>query len=229
MRGATPFRYSKSENSYHFNPRTPCGVRQCITVIVQKQGIFQSTHPMRGATRQRGHGNAPPLDFNPRTPCGVRHALDLGAARPQNISIHAPHAGCDLGNLPCRFLFCHFNPRTPCGVRRRPRIYPQNRERFQSTHPMRGATDLRHTYITRCQISIHAPLAGCDYSTYPVKTDTIHFNPRTPCGVRLNRAKQCFRLSTFQSTHPMRGATRRRAMSGTNSLFQSTHPVRGAT
>ena len=33
-----------------FNPRTPCGVRQCKVFFVEDSKLFQSTHPLRGAT-----------------------------------------------------------------------------------------------------------------------------------------------------------------------------------
>ena len=80
--------------------------------------IFQSTHPVRGAT----------LDLHLR-------------ADKEQISIHAPRAGCDGKHMMELSL----------------------EELFQSTHPVRGATtgdtikDRLH-YI----ISIHAPRAGCD-------------------------------------------------------------------
>ena len=59
-------------------------------------------------------------------------------------------------------------------------------------------------------ISIHAPLAGCDYyrcSSYQVY---MYFNPRTPCGVRRTFLQWHFFCIEFQSTHPLRGATRYR-------------------
>ena len=101
--------------------------------------LFQSTHPLRGATRtaspvtsgqyisihaplagcdyskkrRKSHND----NFNPRTPCGVRQAHHL----------RLPHTH-------------HFNPRTPCGVRPNYlKLYP-TRTKFQSTHPLRGAT-----------------------------------------------------------------------------------------
>ena len=78
---------------------------------------------------------------------------------------------------------------------------------FQSTHPLRGATEFRSQVFHGRKISIHAPLAGCDaalnilcrfsfqfQSTHPLRGATtiptntssggIYFNPRTPCGVR---------------------------------------------
>ena len=56
---------------------------------------------------------------------------------------------------------------------------------FQSTHPLRGATDFPPRSCILIDISIHAPLAGCDHSS-------LQIHPLT---------------SKFQSTHPLRGAT----------------------
>ena len=134
---------------------------------------------MRFATALRTITN-----FNPRTPCGVR---------PRRRA--------------CAHTCANFNPRTPCGVRR--------------------------TYIAPSlllEISIHAPLAGCDgafiknhalidkfQSTHPLRGATptgyscciclSYFNPRTPCGVRLTGPALPSRALLFQSTHPLRGAT----------------------
>ena len=84
---------------------------------------FQSTHPLRGATIKCGYTLLYLSNFNPRTPCGVR----LGASREDR----RPTPG-------------DFNPRTPCGVRheqiRNSIAYPK----FQSTHPLRGATAKMH-------------------------------------------------------------------------------------
>ena len=147
---------------------------------------FQSTHPLRGATLPPLTTAPPPGYFNPRTPCGVR----LKAALDSKLSTH-------------------FNPRTPCGVRPctnavivRPSPFQSTHplrgatqaaqghragSKFQSTHPLRGATgsfaDLGHSVV----ISIHAPLAGCD---------------KMP-------SKRAAPPRKFQSTHPLRGATRR--------------------
>ena len=56
---------------------------------------------------------------------------------------------------------------------------------FQSTHPLRGATDAFDRLNAECCISIHAPLAGCDGMSLSLSRRTFsYFNPRTPCGVR---------------------------------------------
>ena len=59
------------------------------------------------------------------------------------ISIHAPHAGCDVWN----------------------EWFRDENLQFQSTHPMRGAT--------------------C--SSLASERPWRYFNPRTPCGVRLDK------------------------------------------
>ena len=147
----------------HFNPRTPCGVRHVALNVTALDATFQSTHPMRGATRMDGSRFSRCEDFNPRTPCGVRR--QNGRTKPAK------------------------------GL-------------FQSTHPMRGATRVIRRGDALILISIHAPHAGCDcapaaplmpvkafQSTHPMRGATAqsmawhstarHFNPRTPCGVRL--------------------------------------------
>ena len=85
-------------------------------------------------------------------------------------------------------------------VRRRP-------ETFQSTHPVGGATRWMLGYIRTLSISIHAPRGGCD----SVRWD--HYTVRW----------------IFQSTHPVGGATREEHLSLGTLPFQSTHPSRGAT
>ena len=146
---------------------------------------FQSTHPMRGAT--------------------VIYRLPWLKAP---ISIHAPHAGCDRPFWDRRKNARNFNPRTPCGVRPADVMTVDESRLFQSTHPMRGATECGSGQLTRfsfqsthpmrgataraaydgmtLDISIHAPHAGCDGKT--MRTVTNQYG--------------------FQSTHPMRGATK---------------------
>ena len=122
------------------------------------------------------------------------------------VSIHAPLAECDLflRNHPSSLL-C-FNPRTPRGVRqgcrmmrsqhisfnpRTPRGVRQNNQKnkkrsvgFQSTHPSRSATQIFRQDNDKIQVSIHAPLAECDFYEFAIYIITFCFNPRTPRGVR---------------------------------------------
>ena len=189
---------------------------------------FQSTHPVRGATMRRDlrcHGmpisiHAPRAgcdcgaaadglrraDFNPRTPCGVRRFTPVEIKSLYAISIHAPRAGCDkeikVGQV-TGFISIHapragcdkiilvrvkkrdnFNPRTPCGVRRLKRK------------------------LFFCLTDFN-PRTPCGVRLFDRKNPFMlrNFNPRTPCGVRLVGDYSDKNGETFQSTHPVRGAT----------------------
>ena len=144
------------------------------------------------------------------------------------ISIHAPLAGCDAAGRRPRKLCRNFNPRTPCGVR----LYGGGAERsackfqsthplrgatwtkyrkhirpkFQSTHPLRGATGIGNQRPDRVGISIHAPLAGCDRREHPASPVHGYFNPRTPCGVRPScRVETCGGFVVISIHAPLAG------------------------
>ena len=100
---------------------------------------------------------------------------------------------------------------------------------FQSTHPMRGATLMSAlTETSRTFQSTH-PMRGATVSVSCVPFHHLHFNPRTPCGVRLVASVLVIAPLLFQSTHPMRGATKASSLLFLPCTFQSTHPMRGAT
>ena len=125
---------------------------------------------------------------------------------------------------------------------------------FQSTHPVWGATPapprlgLRFlNFNPRTPCGVRRLFFDCFHFSTP------NFNPRTPCGVRRVYSCGIVRLiETFQSTHPVWGATqaliccRLRCIISIHAprvgcddrhlkvvlcppLFQSTHPVWGAT
>ena len=144
------------------------------------------------------------------------------------ISIHAPRAGCD--SIPWQtsvesWISIHA-PRAGCDVLPR-----QDSKLSQiSIHAPRAGCDHQTASKGHSEaISIHAPRAGCDLGRKACPARTVHFNPRTPCGVRQPRAPATGATYLFQSTHPVRGATREAADELRNYIFQSTHPVRGAT
>ena len=161
-RGATPYWCVLARPAFHFNPRTPRGVR--------RDGM---SAPMRGG------------DFNPRTPRGVRQYAGADLEAIEKISIHAPREGCDYYKSKRPSWSRYFNPRTPRGVRLTGISRGDNIAKFQSTHPARGATvfwyqpHIPQFYfnprtprgvrqggetmnITDVKISIHAPREGCD-------------------------------------------------------------------
>ena len=79
--------------------------------------------------------------------------------------------------------------------------------RFQSTLPVWGATQEKHLFRIRVDISIHAPRVGSDFLTRSRSTAAFYFNPRSPCGERLQQAMKAAVLSIYQSTLPVWGAT----------------------
>ena len=125
--------------SRHFNPRAPCGARPNHVSGLTLTMLFQSTRPLRGATGAGrcmvGNGG----HFNPRAPCGARR-----------------RDGGGMTGHP------HFNPRAPCGARLLAVVVPLHRVEFQSTRPLRGATNVPRKQVLHDKISIHAPLAGRD-------------------------------------------------------------------
>ena len=222
------FRPKKSCISIHA-PLAGCDRHSCSAWVFIF--AFQSTHPSRGATglgrskekREPISIHAPlagcdhrqctcargPVNFNPRTPRGVRRRCkDITTPSWLFQSTH-PLRGATCGSFAASPPCLDFNPRTPlagCDAGQRD-------------------AGLAHA------ISIHAPLAGCDiHCTYCSKS-LSDFNPRTPCGVRpWSHCPGPGRGSNFNPRTP-RGV-RRQFPNGTlptSASFQSTHPLRGAT
>ena len=103
----------------------------------------------------------------------------------QVISIHAPRAGCDAAAKFRVAPIAYFNPRTPYGVRRYQTRDCQAGEKFQSTHPIRGAT---------FGFTMSSNFTLIFQSTHPIRGATVTKSAKMP-------------IWLFQSTHPIRGAT----------------------
>ena len=86
-------------------------------------------------------------------------AVRLVGLPPDEISIHAPHAGRDL----------------TCAI-----LAMQNTHGFQSTRPMRGATPYHPVVLVGHHISIHAPHAGRDWLRSAPKTERSRFQSTRP-------------------------------------------------
>ena len=171
-----------------FNPRTPCGVRRFTSKIIVFPCGFQSTHSLRSATAD------------------AQREIER-----KRVSIHALLAECDRNTRPLQSSRTSFNPRTPCGVRQGYRCSRASSMTFQSTHSLRSATWFSSKSLTlyalfqsthslrsatnagstssaRRLVSIHALLAECDCSSVSFIFLLFCFNPRTPCGVRPEKA-----------------------------------------
>ena len=102
------------------------------------------------------------VNFKPPTPCGVGPTGVPAWLLFKFISIHAPREGCDCvthGHFYATGISIHA-PREGCDWRTWKSVYM--RLRFQSTHPVRGATEKNNITGRRSKISIHAPREGCD-------------------------------------------------------------------
>ena len=156
-----------------------------LSTVMTRQ--FQSTRPVRGATlRLRYHQPNPSISIH--APRAGRDGLGHQRRRLHpHISIHAPRAGRDPGQGGAARHPRDFNPRAPCGAR----------------HAKRPSA------CQRSRISIHAPRAGRDRRRCWMYWPWTDFNPRAPCGARPPLSTSAMHTHLFQSTRPVRGATRR--------------------
>ena len=169
---------------------------------------FQSTRPLRGATRAFPRPFGGQCHFNPRAPCGARQRNPPETAQKDFISIHAPLAGRDPGEILAADKMT-ISIHAPLAGRDAERVLPLPcGPQFQSTRPLRGATRSRIFLQYWTAISIHAPLAGRDPRPGPSRPGSPNFNPRAPCGARHREGKAQVDKPLFQSTRPLRGATR---------------------
>ena len=100
----------------YFNPRTPCGVR-LLVLILMSSGFRISIRAPHAGCDLRGANRRQKRDISIRAPHAGCDCEIEGDKTMSRISIRAPHAGCDRQPHLRRRGSQHFNPRTPCGVR----------------------------------------------------------------------------------------------------------------
>ena len=227
--GSDRLRFEQSRFLLDFNPRSPYGERPALLDALSSLWPFQSTLPLRGATWTQTCTRRLSTYFNPRSPYGERRTARDGindittfqstlplrgatsASRhrgPQSrISIHAPPTGSDGERPGPLHKSTYFNPRSPYGER-----------------PGGGPAHDRGAVI-----SIHAPPTGSDLHRLRTSMGHRNFNPRSPYGERPFPKRRSQPILRFQSTLPLRGATRIPDSLRWHHLFQSTLPLRGAT
>ena len=148
----------------------------------------------------------PPFDFNPRSPYGERLAAMGARQLYRRISIHAPLTGSDYSFLWSRLHRRDFNPRSPYGERQHSRRRTHTASRFQSTLPLRGATESTETKTKIQNFNPRSPYGERRLVTRRYCYGT-YFNPRSPYGERLSGKISVSTAFQFQSTLPLRGAT----------------------
>ena len=165
--------------------------------------------PLAGSDGTARPWSRPCGNFNPHSPCGERQYAYRHPSVKVEISIHTPLAGSDEAGAAVLVKADVISIHTPlagsdsllCGR------YQYNK--FQSTLPLRGATQIITIYTSQEKIPIHTPLAGSDHAGTARKGWALYFNPHSPCGERLAFCFNRPHSSIFQSTLPLRGATSR--------------------
>ena len=196
-------------------------------------GLFQFTHPLRGATATVEAYSSATVFQSTHPLRGATRSRTSPYRRKKRFQSTHPLRGATLAVLISVARAADFNPRTPCGVRRPCRCIPPSMKRFQSTHPLRGATFRSHLQRPKRNISIHAPLAGCDHSRAENRpqgkgisihaplagcdtsisarpTSPCNFNPRTPCGVRRHQPDDLLHHLSISIHAPLAGCDRAR-------------------
>ena len=251
LAGSDPRTFRCRSRQACFNPRSPCGERLFGFLLLVCLDEFQPTLPLRGATPWRWHRKS--------------------SAR---VSTHAPLAGSDASTRARSGAVRCFNPRSPCGERPTNRAIIALCPPFQPTLPLRGATSATKKDVKAAEFQPTLPLRGATLKrlrkspttlfqpTLPLRGATVHiihtktdkggFNPRSPCGERLDNGIAKIRPDGFNprspcgerleygdeyevvhqvSTHaPLAGSdVQLGARYCTSVTFQPTLPLRGAT
>ena len=160
----------------------------------------------------------------------MRHELKTIIPDHLQVSIHAPREGCDtkedigLNNIE-KFQFTHpGRGATKMGHSIQP--FPPM---FQFTHPGRGATHACVLQGVDDDVSIHAPREGCDIESRVTELERVSFQFTHP-GRGATMVLQLVVQRDEVSIHaPREGCDLKCAPYYINKKFQFTHPGRGAT
>ena len=218
-------RSKSSANITNFNPRPPCGGRLRKLDLLRGRGRFQSTSPVWRTTGE--HYEA------------YRQKHRFQSTSPVWRTTQSSRRGRGGGN--------HFNPRPPCGGRPNPDSRKRSKERFQSTSPVWRTTPTVSVSATYRQfqstspvwrttqsrgrggeeekISIHVPRVEDDKIPQEKRNRSIYFNPRPPCGGRLERDIMDCMSRYFNPRPPCGGRLELCDERGLRLVFQSTSPV----
>ena len=147
------------------------------------------------------------FQFQSTLPVGGATAYRATSGLTQNISIHAPRGGSDVGITRIPSDAAAFQSTLPVGGATAFRPTWIAAARFQSTLPVGGATPTQEPRQLFSLISIHAPRGGSDNTDHAPTQRKTDFNPRSPWGERRLMPTSCGSFSRFQSTLPVGGAT----------------------
>ena len=101
------------------------------------------------------------------------------------ISIHAPHTGRDSAVEWMQSI----------------------KILFQSTRPIRGATNVIGVPMASIRFQSTRPIRGATILCFAGECAICYFNPRAPYGARQDEKQRTAHQAEFQSTLPIRGTT----------------------
>ena len=174
------------QSSCHFNPRSSCEERLVPVAFV---AFFCDFNPRSSCEERPAFDRRALLQFlyfNPRSSCEERLQENaLFSMKQQNFN---PRSSCEerrktaevVGNY-CKFQSTLLMRGATCIKPRMAGIYLQ----FQSTLLMRGATHTPARKVAEKGISIHAPHARSDTTSWSISCASRYFNPRSSCEERL--------------------------------------------
>ena len=167
-------------------------------------------------------------DFNPRSPYGERPIYLGSQTALQNFNPRSPY-GERLRAEWQAVILSAFQSTLPLRGATQRHSIGQIADQFQSTLPLRGATLANAASILPHLISIHAPLTGSDPLRRAYKKRRNHFNPRSPYGERPYSYKRNSGAYYFNPRSPYGERQNPRRVFRMIDIFQSTLPLRGAT
>ena len=191
----------------YFNPRAPCGARPEAYQDAIAPLNFNPRAPCGARQGAVWLYRRDALYFNPRAPCGARPYRGHNPQCGKTISIHAPLAGRDW----------EWERPAPAGT-------------FQSTRPLRGATDIKTLDKNLNDLfQSTRPLRGAtDTESRSFAHDQKDFNPRAPCGARLTYFFVVFAHSGISIHAPLAGRDVRVSVLGVQYAVISIHaPLAG--
>ncbi len=158
------------------------GMRRSAPIRQKRSEEFQSTHPARDALQHHTFT----LIYREVSIHAPHMGCDDSAAVLKSIdevSIHAPHTGCDVLAMADIKSTFSFNPRIPHGMRREAFINDDLGMLFQSTHPAGMRPDAIAKASINQSVSIHAPRTGCDGfdDDFPLPERVSIHAPHTGC------------------------------------------------
>ena len=219
-----------NENPGAFQSTRPLRGATANSISIELCDAFQPTRPLRGATMIRGFppgnsiisthaplagrdnnpwfGSEPVTQFQPTRPLRGATGDVLIYDFPNTFQPTRPLRGAtrrDKGTLSCTVISTH------APLAGRDRIAPVSISAdvigFQPTRPLRGATKSFSARAAAQRFQPTRPLRGATHGVALLENNAVHFNPRAPCGARLDLEDKEILTYEFQPTRPLRGAT----------------------